>query len=153
MAAAVASNSYKQNTLMKLYKLSLMAALAAGLVLASGGLASAQENKDGKKKGFMNAEQRIERMSTDLNLTDAQKTKLKAVFEDQTKKMRELREDTNLSQEQRQEKMRAFREENDKKMKEILTPDQFEKWQKQREQFGKRGERKGEGKAEGKKKE
>jgi periplasmic protein CpxP/Spy len=127
-----------------------MAALAAAVVLASGGMAMAQDQKapEGKKKGFMTPEQRIERMSTELNLTADQKTKLTSLFEEQNKKMRELREDSNLSQEQRREKMQAFRTENDKKMKEILTPEQYTKWEKQREQM----KGKGGGKADGEKK-
>ncbi len=134
---------------MKLYKLSLVAALVGGLLLACGS-ASAQDTKEGKKKGQFSPQARVEQMAKDLNLTDAQKAKLTPVFEEQGKKMRAMREDTNLSQEQRQEKMREMRTESDKQIKAILTPEQWEKWQKDRPQFGKKGEGK---QGEGKKKE
>ncbi len=122
---------------MKLYKVSLIAALVAGVLLACSGIASAQETKEGKKKGQFSPQARVEQMDKIVKLTDAQKTKLTALFEEQGKKMAEMRD---LPQDQRREKMQAFREESDKKLKEILTPDQFEKWQKERPQFGKKGE-------------
>ena len=40
-----------------------------------------------------------------------------------------------MSKEQRRSKMTALREEQNKKLKEILTPDQYEKWEKMRQQF------------------
>jgi hypothetical protein len=67
-------------------------------------------------------------MATELKLTDDQKTKITALLEEEGKKMRELRNDTNLSKEERGEKLRAMRTENETKLKQILTPDQYEKW-------------------------
>lgn len=129
-------------------KLSLVAALAVGALLAGATLTSAQ---DAPKKKGPSVEQRVDRMSTELNLTADQKTKVTALFEDDMKKMRELRQDSSLSQEDRRAKGRTLREASDKKLKEILTPDQWEKWQKVRPQGGPRGGGGGGGKkAEGK---
>ncbi len=114
---------------MKLHKLSLIAALAVGSLLVFTNVSSAQENKDGTKKRGQSVEQRMDRLSTELNLTDAQKPKVKAVLEESQKKMQELRNDTALDQSQRREKFQALREAETKKMKEILKPDQFEKYQ------------------------
>ncbi len=112
---------------MKMNKLSLVAALALGGLLAGTTIAAAQDApKAGKKGGFPSIEQRMDRLSTELNLTDAQKPKVKAVLEDTDKKRQELRD---VPQDQRREKMQALREEETKKMKEILTPEQFEKYQ------------------------
>ena len=115
---------------MKLHKLGLIAALAVGSLLFFTSVSSAQENKDAtKKKGGMSVEQRMERLTTELTLTDAQKPKVKAVLEDSQKKMTELRNDTALDQPQRREKFQALREEELKKMKAILTPEQYTKYE------------------------
>ena len=126
---------------MRLSKFSLIAALALGGLLFCTNLSSAQDNQ-GKKKGF-SPQARVERMSTDLNLTADQKTKVQAVFEANAKKYQELRDDSSMSREQRREKMTSIREDENKKLKEILKPDQWEKYQKQMEEMKKKaGERK-----------
>ncbi len=128
---------------MRLYKLSLIAALAVGGLLFCTNLSSAQNADQGKKKGF-SPQARVERLTTELNLTEDQKPKVLAVFEEQSKKMQALREDTSTPREQRREKMTAIQEESNKKLKTILKPDQWEKYQKQMEEMKKKaGERKG----------
>jgi Spy/CpxP family protein refolding chaperone len=117
--------------------------MALGGLVACSMLATAQEAtnapaRKGGKRGF-SVEQQMERLNTQLNLTDEQKPKVKAVLEDQQKKMQEMRGDTNLTREERQEKMKTMRTDMEKKMKQVLTPDQFEKWQKSRDQFRKKG--------------
>ena len=73
-------------------KLSLIAALALGGLLACSTIAMAQDTNTPKKggKNRMSVEQRMERLSTDLNLTDAQKPKVKAVLEETQTKMQEV---------------------------------------------------------------
>ena len=68
-------------------------------------------------------------MNTELKLTDDQKTKVTALFEEDAKKMRELRNDKNLTREDQREKFRAMRTESESKLKQILTPEQWEKHQ------------------------
>ncbi len=121
---------------MRFYKLSLIAALALGGLLVCTNLSSAQDSQ-GKKKGF-SPQARVERLSTELNLTADQKTKVQAVFEATGKKYQELRDDSSLSREQRREKMTSIREDENKKLKEILKPDQWEKYQKQMEEMKKK---------------
>jgi hypothetical protein len=129
-------------------RLSLIAVMVlSGLVAYS--VAVAQDaGKDSKKgKGRMSVEQRLEQLKTDLKLTDEQVPKVKSALEHTQKKMQELRDETD--QTARREKMQGIMEEQTKKMKEILTPDQFEQWQKMRPQFGKKGgEKKAEKKSE-----
>jgi periplasmic protein CpxP/Spy len=119
-------------------KLSLIIAVALGSLVACS-LATAQEaGKDAAKKGKrgFSAEQRLERMSTELKLTDEQKPKVKAVLEDSSKKMQGLRD---LPQDERRTKMQEIRTEENKKFKEILTPDQAEKYKKMQEEMKKKG--------------
>jgi Spy/CpxP family protein refolding chaperone len=121
---------------MKLQKFSLIAGLALGALLACTSVATAQDNKE-KKEGApgagggaggrnMSPEARFEKMSTELNLTEDQKPKVKAALKEQFDKMKDL------SPEERREKGPAMREEADKKMKEILTADQYKKFQSMR---------------------
>src|SRR5689334_10104440 len=107
---------------MKMHQLSLIAALAFGGLMACS-LTSRAEDTSPAAKGERHAagvHQRVDRMATELNLTDDQKTKVMALFEEDAKKMRELRADTSLTKEQRGEKFRAMRTENDAKLKQIL---------------------------------
>jgi hypothetical protein len=71
----------------------------------------------------------------ELNLTDAQKEKLKPLWQEQAQKVRELRQDKNLSPQEKMAKVKVIQEEMEPKLKQILTGEQFEKWQKQREKM------------------
>ncbi len=136
---------------MKLVKLSVVAAVALGGLVAFSNLAQAQDTGKEKKgkKGYMSVEQRMERLTTELKLTDEQKPKVKALLEDQQKKMQEMRKEGTPPD---REKMREMRTDMEKRMKEILKPDQFEKWQKMmEEERSKRGKKGGEQKSEEKK--
>jgi len=74
----------------------------------------------------------------DLKLSAGQKTKVQEVFKNRGEKGRAIREDSSLSEEQKREKGKALMEETNKKMKEILNAEQYEKWEKNRQQ-GRRG--------------
>ncbi len=121
-------------------KLSLIAALALGGLLAFSTIAMAQDTgakKDAKKggKNRFSAEQRLERMNADLKLTDEQKPKVKAVLEETSKGMQGLRD---VPQDERRQKMQTIRETETKKLKEILTPDQMEKYKKAQDEMKKK---------------
>jgi periplasmic protein CpxP/Spy len=138
---------------MKMHKLSLIAALALGSLVACTLTCSAQNSTDAPAKSERKGggiHSRVDAMATQLNLTDDQKTKVTALFEEDAKKMRELRADTTLSKEERGQKARATQKEHDQKLKAILTPEQWEKWQ-QRPRPGRPAAAEGEKKAEPKK--
>jgi periplasmic protein CpxP/Spy len=138
---------------MRLNKTGLMVALTLGGLVVCSTLATAQDAKEGKKggkRGF-SVEQRMDRMSEQLKLTNEQKPKVKAVLEETDKKFQELRNDTSIPQDQRREKMQPLMQEQDKKLKAILTSEQYEKWQKGREEMRRNrpgGEKKDGGKKE-----
>ena len=124
-------------------KLSLIAALALGGLMACSTLAKAQDStnnvpkKDGKR-GMPTVEQQMERMTTALDLTDAEKPKVKAVLEETSKKMQEIFSDSSLDQAARREKMQPIREEQNTKMKAILTDDQYTKYLAMNQRGGKK---------------
>ena len=113
---------------MKMQKVSLMAALAAGVLIAFSPLARAQDRParpEGRppagQRGEM-AKERVTKMAEELKLTDEQKTKVVALLKAQAETRRGLRDAT---PEERKEKMKAGQAEMEKKMKEILTPEQY----------------------------
>jgi Spy/CpxP family protein refolding chaperone len=114
-------------------------------VLLCGVLSLTTTVRAAEKAGGERAEKARERMqevTEKLGLTEAQKEKLKPIFQAQGEKMKELMGNADLSREQKMEKMKALREEFAPKFKEILTPEQFEKWEKMREEMrGKLGDR------------
>jgi len=115
---------------MKMTKVSVIAAMALGALLACSTAATAQEtNKGGGKRGFPSVQERLDRMTTELTLTDEQKPKVKAALEEQDKAMQGVRD---LPQDERREKMRTARQDLGKKLKDILTPEQYTKWEQMR---------------------
>ena len=76
----------------------------------------------GQRGGF-------ERMAEQLNLTADQKPKVQSIMEAQRQKVRDLRQDTSLTAEDRKAKIKAVQEDTATQMKAVLTADQFQKWQ------------------------
>ena len=125
---------------MKMHKLSFAAVLALGGLLACANLSTAQDTNAPKKAPRRGppVQQRVDRLAAELKLTDDQKAKVTTLLENQNKSRTEIFSDPNLTQEQRREKMRGLTDEESKKMKEILTPEQQDKYQKMREQMRQR---------------
>ncbi len=122
---------------MKANKTMLIAALAVGSLLAwSPALRADDTNKPasappaGAPPAGQPARTSFERMAEQLNLTADQKTKVQSIMDTQRQKMLDLRKDTSLSQEDRQAKRKIIAEELAQQMKAVLTPEQFDKWQK-----------------------
>src|SRR4051812_42261630 len=107
---------------MKPAQFSLITAVALGTLVAFVPLSRSQDSKDATKPDRPPAAQRerrpggpggaqaFDRLAERLKLTDDQKTKLKPIFTEETTKMRDLRQDTNVTAEQRREKVRELRE-------------------------------------------
>ncbi|HEY3932544.1 MAG TPA: hypothetical protein VGM58_09275 [Verrucomicrobiae bacterium] len=69
----------------------------------------------------------------ELDLTDDQKPKVKAIMDAQMQKMKDLHNDPNfssLSREDKMAKMKTIHEDTATQLKTVLTADQFAKWQK-----------------------
>ncbi len=65
-----------------------------------------------------------------LDLTEDQKTKVKPIIEELTQKIGDLRKDTNITPEEKRPKMKELRDAATAKLKEVLTVEQFAKWEK-----------------------
>jgi protein CpxP len=109
-----------------------LSACLLGLLIGFGMLALAsQQPPQGGPPGRqrpMSVEERLQRMSERLNLTDEQKEKIRPLLQDEEKQLQALRADTSLSPEQRREKRRQINQATRKQIGEILTPEQKEKW-------------------------
>jgi Spy/CpxP family protein refolding chaperone len=57
----------------------------------------------------MTADQRLQRMAKQLNLSDAQQQQIKPILENEAKQMQGLREDRSLSKQERMNKMQQIR--------------------------------------------
>jgi Spy/CpxP family protein refolding chaperone len=129
---------------MKTTRLGLMAALLTGALLAAPALSRAEDAKQPERPRpgrpaagvGLGQQERLNKLAEELNLNEEQKKKVAEAQKAHMEKLRGLREDSSLSQEERREKFRAAMEEHNKKMKEILTTEQYEKWQKMRPQPG-----------------
>jgi hypothetical protein len=122
---------------MKAKRFSLTAMMALGGLLAFGNLGQAQDTnttRNAQRRG-PTVQQRVDKMSTELKLNDDQKTKVTALLEKQAKDRRAIFGDSSLTREERRDKTRALAQDENKQLKAILTTDQFEQWQKLREQM------------------
>lgn len=113
----------------------MIAALVAGSVFAADIAVRAQDSTNtppaggppgGGQRGRGGPS--IEMLTTNLSLTADQIPKVKAALDEQRQKMGELRNETD--QEVRRTKMQALRTDTTAKMKEILTAEQFAKYEK-----------------------
>lgn len=126
---------------MKLSKMSFAVLLAAGLTAVSP-MSQAQNTNaapGARQGGSRGIEMQLTRLTQQLSLTEDQKPKIKTVLEEQIKKIGELRNDSALEPQERRAKMVTIREGTTKKMKEILTPEQFKKYEEFQLQRNRRG--------------
>jgi periplasmic protein CpxP/Spy len=125
---------------MKLIKALVLTALSAGsLIVCASAPAqdstttppapAASTNAPPARPHSGNHSMSADRLAEVLNLTDAQKTQVQAVLDGQRQKMRDLHQDTSLSQEDRRSKMKEIRDDTSAQLQPILTPEQFAKWQ------------------------
>jgi len=122
---------------MRANKLTLLAVLLGSLlgVLPASRAADNDPPKPADKtdaKAPPTRAERFKELSEQLKLTDDQKEKLKPIVQEERKKVRELRDNKDLSRQDRVAKLKEIREDVSAKLKPILTPEQLEKWNKLR---------------------
>lgn len=119
-----------------------MKKLFVAALLVVGITAFAQEREARKGKERLTTEQKVDlqvkKMSTDLNLNDKQKEQIKSLVTKQVEKREQKRKELQESKKQDRAQMKAQMEANQAatsaEMKKILTPEQFTKWEKLREE-------------------
>lgn len=136
-AQAVATRPQTTRINMKYNKVTLIAALAVAGMVCMGSTATSQDAKPDKKPEVGQrspAGRPGARIAEELKLTEEQNKKFQAAMAEQREKGTKLREDSSLTPEQKREKGQALRTESQKKLKEILTPEQYQQWEKMRSQ-------------------
>jgi Spy/CpxP family protein refolding chaperone len=132
-----------QLKIMKSTKTMLMAALAAGALIACSPSMLAQDSTNTPPAGapagsppgggMRRGGPSLEQLTKILTLTDDQKPQVKAALDERMQKMKDLRNDpgfADLSREDKMAKVKPIMDAFVAKMKDILTPDQFAKFQK-----------------------
>jgi Spy/CpxP family protein refolding chaperone len=118
----------------------LAATLNASTLIAADGAGAADKPKQARKEGTggdqarERVRDRMQQVAKELDLTEEQKTQLRPIFKKEGEKLKALRDDQGLTREQRQEKAKAIREELRKEVKPVLTAEQWEKWEKMRQE-------------------
>lgn len=117
---------------MKVNKLALISMLAGGILTFSPAARSADDKPADSKpvKARSARGERLQQVAEQLKLTDEQKEKLKPIFQEEAKKLRELRNDKDLSRQDRITRIREIREDLNGKIKPVLTAEQLETWNK-----------------------
>ena len=108
----------------------VLTAMAMALTFA-GASAWAQMGGSGGGSGHgqpMSADQRLQMMTKQLNLTPDQQQKIKPLLESESQQMQALHQDTSLSQEDRMSKMQQIRQGTNEQIKSSLNPDQQQKF-------------------------
>ncbi len=83
----------------------------------------------------MTPEQRTDSLAVQLNLTKEQKPKVLEVFKSMDAARRKAFEDAQGDRDAMRAAMQSAREDGDKKLKEILTKEQYEKYQKMQDEL------------------
>jgi Spy/CpxP family protein refolding chaperone len=126
----VLAASVKERRTMK--KFLYNTAVACAFLVATAALnAQMPEQQGGGQWGpgqIPTADQRLQRMTQMLNLTDDQQQKIKPILENESSQMQSLRGDTSLSQEDRMAKMKEIRTNTASQINPILNADQQKKY-------------------------
>ena len=98
-------------------------------VMAGAPMVSAQEPASKEE-----AVAKLQKMATELQLTDDQKAQIKPILMEEAPKIKALKEAPSMPQMQKMMQMKKLADGVDAKMKPILTPEQYQKFQQMRMQ-------------------
>lgn len=99
--------------------------------------------KEGAERAKEFGKKRGEKMQQDLGLTEQQKSKLAENRKATGVKLKAIREDKNLTDEQKKEKSKELMKAQKESMKSILTEEQLQKMKEGKKRHGQPGDRKG----------
>jgi protein CpxP len=80
-----------------------------------------------KHQEMMTPEAMLDHLTTELNLTEDQRAKIKPIAEDVYRRMNEVRQDSSIPEQERRAKMKQIHENGLSQAKSILTADQQKK--------------------------
>ena len=104
--------------------------LGASAVYAQTRAADQVEGQRNQGQGAqMTTEQRLERMTKRLHLSDTQQQQIKPILENEGKQIQAMRQDSALSHDDRMNKMLQIRQETSNQIKPILSADQQQEYE------------------------
>ena len=109
-------------------KKNLVYAAVVFAVLVGSSVVYAQDQGSGQKQP-MTAEQRLQKMTKQLNLTEEQQQQIKPILENEQKEMQAVRQDSSLSKGDRMSKMQQLRQDTSTQIKPVLNQDQQQKYE------------------------
>jgi len=117
--------------------LALALFIAAGClpVLAQGG--AEQSSQTAAQTGEMHAkvQEFLQRVATELNLTDDQKAKIKPILQDEYNQLTAVHDDASMSQDQKLAKAKEIHATAKSQIQAVLTPEQQTKFAEMKEQL------------------
>ncbi len=115
----------------------MIAALVAGTVFAADYAVRAQDSTNTPSAGArppggpsIRGRTGFDNIATQLALSEDQKPKVKPIVQEMTQNLADLRKDTSVAGADRRAKQKEIRDAATTKLKDILTPEQLDKWQK-----------------------
>ena len=124
----------------------MLGALVTGGQIAAAEPSQAREGDraERREQRSQRLAQRLERLTEELNLTEAQKTEIQSLSEQQQNQARTLRGDNSLSRAEKREQTKEIRQATQEGVRRILTSEQQERFAEMRKQAGeRRGGRRG----------
>lgn len=111
----------------------LVSALFALFLLAAPVVSNAQNGKRGENKK-PRSENRMENMQKELDLTADQVAQIQKMWDENSKERETLQKTRENSRDEFRQEMKSMRDKHEAKMKEILTPEQYKKYQEKQKQ-------------------
>lgn len=82
-------------------------------------------------------QERLQKLSAELNLTDDQKEKIKPILQGEFQQLKSVHDDSSMSSDQKQAKMKEVHQSAKSQINSILTPEQQQKLQSMKEEAAK----------------
>jgi Spy/CpxP family protein refolding chaperone len=79
-------------------------------------------------------ENRLQKLSQQLNLTDDQREKIRPLLEHESERIKEVRGNSSLSQGEAQRRIKSIRRDTNQRIGAFLTPEQIAQWKEDRQQ-------------------
>lgn len=113
------------------YLVLFLSAIGSSLPLPATASAAESPTQEDRRR---EAQRRLQARIEELGLTPEQKEKLTPVLRSEREKLTALRDDETLTPRDRLRKLQTIRDETTPQVKAILTPEQFARWEKSRDQ-------------------
>jgi Spy/CpxP family protein refolding chaperone len=103
-------------------------ALVFALLITLSGLRVAAQTDTADPATKAAVQDKLQRISAELNLTDDQKAQLKPMLQSEAQQLRAVKDDASMSPDQKEAKAKAIHQSFQSEISNVLTPEQQKKW-------------------------